>query len=86
MSYEMYKCIEIDKKIIIVHVIQVIAKRIIHSMKLFQYNIIYILSQTAIELFQLDYHKYSKISFLKPMLAIKCLLLKFTYFNNNNIT
>lgn len=31
MSYEMCKCIEIDKKIIVVHVIRVIVKRIIHN-------------------------------------------------------
>lgn len=27
----MYKCIEIDKKVIVIHVIRIIAKRIIHN-------------------------------------------------------
>lgn len=31
MSYEMCKCIEIDEKIIVVHIIRVIAKRTIHN-------------------------------------------------------
>ena len=53
----MYKCIEIDKKVIIVHVIRVIAKRNKFIMKLFQDKITYILSQTTIELFQFDYYR-----------------------------
>lgn len=57
MSYEVYKCIEIDKKVIIVHVIQIIAKRNKFITKLFQHKITYILSQTAIELFQFDYRR-----------------------------
>lgn len=51
----MYKCIEIDKKIIVVHVIQVIAKRIIHNEIISTQHHLY--TQTTIELFQLDYHR-----------------------------
>lgn len=49
MSYEMYKCIEIDKKIIVVHVIQVIAKRIIHNEIISTQHHLYTQSNNKIE-------------------------------------